>query len=69
MKGTDKIYIYNWGNKKTPEGRERLKYKGRKCKVLFFTRRMNSVLIEFLDNGERLNTSRNAIRICKGIPK
>ena len=66
MIGTDKTYIYRWGNKKTPEGRKRLKFKGRKCKVIYFSPQMETVLIEFLDNGEQLNCSRNAIRIAKG---
>lgn len=63
MKGTDKTYIYKWGNKKTLSGRKNLKFKGRKCKVIDFNPQTNSVLIEFLDNGERLNCSRNAIKL------
>ena len=58
---SEKLYIYRWGNSKTECGRFRLKFKGRKCRVLH-RGKMNSCLIEFLDNNEQLNTSRNALR-------
>ena len=61
-KMAEQIYQYVWGNDKTAVGRWRLKhFKGRKCRALHFGK-MNSCLIEFLDNGERLNCSRHALR-------
>ena len=48
-------YIFVWGNNPT-----RTKYKGMICKVLQRFA-LNSVLIEF-KNGDRLVTSRNALR-------
>lgn len=50
------VYIYAWGN-----NRRRAELKGRECVVLA-RGTMNSVLIRFLDTGERVVTSRNAIR-------
>lgn len=58
------LYKYVWGNKKTPEGRMRLRFKGRVCKILIRSK-MNNALVEFIDNGERLNCSRNALRKVK----
>lgn len=55
------IYKYVWGNNKTPLGRHRLQWKGRTCRVLV-RGKMNSCLVEFTDNGEQLNCSRNALR-------
>lgn len=49
-------YRYAWGNNQV-----RKKYKGQLCKVLAYGSK-NSVLIEF-KNGDRLLTSRFAIRI------
>ena len=48
-------YIYMWGNNSV-----RAKFKGRRCRLIAVGR-MNSCLLEF-ENGERLLTSRNAIR-------
>jgi hypothetical protein len=53
-------YIYRFGSHKTKLGRWRLRYKGRRCKVLV-RGRMNSCLVEF-ENGEQANCSRNALR-------
>lgn len=50
------IYVYVWGN-----NAKRATFKGRRCRVLA-RGRMNSVLVEFLDNGERTVTSRYALR-------
>ena len=58
---TDQIYIYRCGNEKTPLGRSRMQWKGKKCRVLAWGG-MNSCLVEFIDNGELLNCSRNALR-------
>lgn len=60
----EQLYIYRWGNDKDAKGRCRLPYKGRKCRVLVRGKR-NSCWIEFIDNKERLNTSRNALRKVK----
>ena len=49
-------YAYIWGNNPV-----RAKWQGKKCRVLV-RGKMNSVLIEF-ENGEQVNTSRNALRI------
>lgn len=57
----DQLYYYAWGNEKTYAGRFRMQFKGRKCKVLH-RGKMNSCLIQFVDNDELLNCSRNAIR-------
>jgi len=53
----EQIYIYAWGNNE-----KRITMKGRKCRVIFRTKILNSCLIEFLDNGQRECISRNAIR-------
>ncbi|MHC4617242.1 MAG: hypothetical protein ACYTEQ_05765 [Planctomycetota bacterium] len=42
-------------------GRYRLRFKGRKCRVLA-RGTFNSRLVEFVDNGEQLNCSGNALR-------
>jgi len=52
----EQIYIYFWGNNSK---RETLR--GRECRVLV-RGRMNSALIEFLDNKQREVVSRNALR-------
>ncbi len=57
----DQFYIYHFGNNKTKLGRHRLQWKGRKCRVVAWGG-MNSCAVEFIDNGEQLNCSRNALR-------
>lgn len=58
-------YKYVWGNDKDIIGKFRKRhFKGRECKVLV-RGKMNSCLIQFTDNGEQLNCSRNAIRRIK----
>lgn len=49
-------YVYVWGNN---ERREKLK--GRHCKVLV-EGNMRSILVEFLDTGEKVLTDRYAVR-------
>lgn len=49
-------YIFNWGNNE-----KRKTLKGRRC-IVIKKGKMNSVLIEFLENGQREVVSRNAIR-------
>ena len=58
----EKRYVYKWGNTKDVVGRFRLQFKNRICRILVYSKRFNSVLIQFVDNGELLNTSLNAIR-------
>ncbi len=53
--------VYAWGNNP-----KRATMKGRACRVIA-RGRMNSVLIEFLDNGQRTLTSRYAIRRAGGV--
>ncbi len=53
------LYQYYWSNSPT-----RAKMKGRICRVLA-SGAMNTVMIQFLDNGERTTTSRRAIRRVK----
>jgi hypothetical protein len=50
------LYLYRWKNNPI-----RAKLYGRKCRVLQ-RGKQNSCLLEFLDTGERVVTSRNAIR-------
>jgi hypothetical protein len=55
------LYVYFFGSQANEVSRHRLRWKGRVCRLL---RRgaMGSVLIEFVDNGERLCCSLNALR-------
>lgn len=50
------VYTFVWGNNE-----RRLQFKGRRC-VLEATGKMGTVLIRFLDTGERMTTSRRALR-------
>jgi hypothetical protein len=50
------VYRYAWKNNE-----KRATLYGRLCRVLA-RGRMNSIMIEFLDNGQREITSRNAVR-------
>ena len=52
-----KLYRYAWGNNE-----KRATLKGRLCRVVA-RGRMNSILVEFVDNGQREVTSRNAVRL------
>lgn len=54
-------YIYRFGSMTDAVSRYRLRWKGRRCRLLACGK-LNSCLLEFLDTGERLCTSRNAIR-------
>jgi len=49
-------YTFAWGN-----NARRAQLKGRRC-VLEAEGRMNTVLVRFLDTGERVTTSRRALR-------
>ena len=57
----DQVYEYRWGNDKDAIGRFRLQFKRRKC-VVIARGSMNSCAIKFLDNGEILTCSRNALK-------
>ena len=50
------IYIFAWGNNS-----KRAKLKGRKCFILF-SGKMNSIVVEFLDDGQKEVISRRALR-------
>ena len=52
----ERIYVYAWGN--NPRRRS---LQGRRCRILA-RGRMSTVLVEFLDNGERVTTSSRALR-------
>jgi len=58
---SEQLYIYRWGNTKNEVGRNRLKLKGRTCRLLC-RMKMNSCLIEFIDNGQQYVVSRNSLR-------
>lgn len=49
-------YTYCWGNNE-----RRAQLKGRRC-VIEAHGRMNTVLVRFLDNGEKVTTSHRALR-------
>ena len=49
-------YVYVWGNNP-----RRAELKGRRC-VVDARGRMGTVLVRFLDTGERVTTSRRALR-------
>lgn len=57
----EQLYRYCWGNDKTPEGKFRLRFKGRICCVLFRSK-MNTAQVKFIDNNEQTICSRNALR-------
>lgn len=56
---TAKLYAYTWGNNE-----KRATMKGRICRMLA-RGVLNSALIEFVDNGEQVVVSRNALRRAK----
>lgn len=53
------IYRYHWNNNE-----KRKKMKGRSCRIIKSGKK-NSVLIEFIDNGQREIVSRRALRVIK----
>lgn len=56
----EQFYRYRWAtNEKQRDMKNRI------CRVLFRARRMNSCLIEFVDNGQRECVSRFAVRKIK----
>ena len=59
----ERIYVYAWGN-----NARRRELQGRRCRILA-RGRMSTVLVEFLDNGERVTTSSRALRrVDKFLP-
>ena len=54
-----RLYKYAWGNNP-----KRAKMKGRLC-ILLASGKMNSIQIEFIDNGQREITSKRALRQYK----
>jgi hypothetical protein len=65
---SEQIYEYRWGNNKDAVGRNRLQFKGRKCRLLKKAG-LNSCFVQFIDTGENLNCSCNAIRKAKNVKK
>jgi len=70
----ESFYIYRFGSMVNAVSRYRLRWKGRRCRLLA-RGKLNSCLLEFPDTGERLCTSRNALRKvearnggCGGVP-
>jgi hypothetical protein len=55
----EQIHTFVWGNNP-----RRAELKGRRCRVLA-RGRMGTVLVEFLDSGERVTTSHRAIRLVQ----
>ena len=53
-----KLYRFAWGNNPV-----RAKMKNRVCRLLACGK-LNRVLVEFVDNGERQYTNRRALRKC-----
>ena len=58
----EQIYVYRWGN-----NARRAELWGRRCRIIA-RGRMNTVLVEFLDNGERVTTSSRALTRKKPAP-
>jgi hypothetical protein len=52
----ERIYVYAWGN-----NARRRALQGRRCRILA-RGRMSTVLVEFIDDGERVTTSSRALR-------
>lgn len=59
---SESLYYFAWGNNE-----KRASMKGRICKVLARGKK-NSILIEFIDNGQQEIVSRNSIRKTKNEP-
>ena len=58
---SEKLYYFAWGNNE-----KRVTMKDRVCRVLSRGKK-NSIMIEFLDTGQREIVSRNSIRKVKEI--
>ena len=55
------VYVYAWGN-----NARRAELRGREC-VLEATGNLGTALVRFLDTGERVTTSRRALRRLSGF--
>ena len=55
------VYVYAWANNP-----RRAQLHGRRC-VIEATGRMGTALIRFLDTGERVTTSRRALRLTPAL--
>ncbi len=65
----EQLYKYVWGNNNSAAGIYRKRHlQGRLCRILA-RGSMNSCLIEFVDNGEQLNCSLNALRKADAPPE
>jgi hypothetical protein len=53
-----RVYIYGWGNNE-----RRANLKGRRC-VVEASGALGTVLVRFLDTGERVTTSARALRVA-----
>lgn len=51
------LYVFAWGNNE-----RRAELKGRRCVIEAAGGTMRTVLVRFLDTGERVTTSRRALR-------
>lgn len=58
-------YVYAWGPRFVVAGLPVLDRKVKLCKLLVRGKRMNSALVEFIEDGERHIISRNALRRVK----
>lgn len=56
----EQLYRYRWGTNKKQRA-----MKNRTCRVIIRARKMNSCMIEFIDNGQRECVSRFAVRKIK----
>ena len=56
---SEQLYTFSWGN-----NAKRLTLKGRRCRILAVGT-MNTVMVEFTDNGEVCTVSRRALRKVK----
>ena len=56
MTGADRVYVYAWGNNPRRAGLKR-----RDC-TIEARGALGTVLVRFLDTGERVTTSRRALR-------
>ena len=61
VKMGEQIYKFCWGN-----NLKRQTMKGRTCRLICRAKKMNSCMIQFVDNGQLECVSRNSIRKAKG---
>jgi hypothetical protein len=57
------VYVFAWGNNE-----RRAQLKGRRCRVLVRGGK-GTVLVEFLDSGERVTCSFRALRAVRAAPR